>query len=175
VLSVLIVCFFAVALYRPDPPRPPHGRARSTAGDAIARSASTPPQRSTRSSSGQSESTELLQPEFARREVPARPIALASESSIPPFEPAPAQPPRPRSANSFGSEASKRGQRIEVARRPDSAFTTVVANEMLQDVARRVYGSGDFADSLWRANRDTLPRRDYALSTGMVLRTPVVR
>lgn len=37
-LSVLIVCFFAVALYQPDAPRSSGGRARYASGDSVARS-----------------------------------------------------------------------------------------------------------------------------------------
>ncbi len=174
VLSVLIVCFFAVALYQRDPPRPSRGRARPTAADAIARSGSAPPRGPRRSSSAQSESAERPQPVSATREVPAHPIALASDSSITAFEPAPAQSARPRGADSVGPDGSMRGQRIEVARQPASAFTIVLTDETLDDVAHRVYGSGALADSLWRANRDALPRRDSAMSTGMVLRTPIL-
>ncbi len=175
VLSVLIVCFFAVALYQRDPPRPSHGRIQSKAADATARSGSTSPRVPRRSSSGQSESAELVQDVSARREVPGRPIALASDSSITAFERAPADSSRPRGADAVGSSGSTRGQRIEAARRPASAFTIVLANETLEDVARRVYGSGEVGDSLWRANRDALARRESPLIAGMVLRTPVVR
>jgi hypothetical protein len=175
VLSVLIVCFFAVALYQRDPPRPSHGRARSGPADAIAWSGSTPPPGPMRASSGQSESAEPPQPVPARREVPARSIALAPDSSTTAFERAPAHSSRPRGVNSVGSEGSKSGERIETARQPGAAFTVVLANETLQDVACRVYGSGALADSLWRSNRDALSRRESPLSEGMVLRTPVVR
>ena len=61
---------------------------------------------------------------------------------------------------------------VEVVRQPDSPFTIVEPNETLEDVARRIYGSGDHVDSLWRANRDALPQRNSPLSAGMVLRTP---
>lgn len=53
-----------------------------------------------------------------------------------------------------------------------SAFTTVEDGETLEDVARRVYGSVDQAELLWRVNRDLLPRRSSPLAAGSVLRTP---
>jgi hypothetical protein len=55
---------------------------------------------------------------------------------------------------------------------PRSAFTVVQRGETLRDVAVRVYGSADPLDSLWRANRDLLPRKDSPLIAGSVLRTP---
>ena len=74
----------------------------------------------------------------------------------------------------MGPDGSKTGERIEAARQPGSAFTIVDPDETLEDVARRIYGSGGVADALWRANRDALSRRDSQLSAGMVLRTPVL-
>jgi hypothetical protein len=56
-----------------------------------------------------------------------------------------------------------------------SAFTVVEANETITDVAVRVYGTAQETDLLWRANRDTMPRQDSALSPGTLLRTPMVR
>jgi hypothetical protein len=55
---------------------------------------------------------------------------------------------------------------------PRSPFTVVRKGETLRDVAVRVYGSADPLDSLWRANRDLLPRQDSPLAPGSVLRTP---
>jgi nucleoid-associated protein YgaU len=55
---------------------------------------------------------------------------------------------------------------------PQAAFTEVQKGETLRDVAKRVYGSTDALDSLWRANRDVLPHIDSPLSSGSVLRTP---
>jgi hypothetical protein len=167
VLSVLIVCFFAVALYQRDPPRPPHGRARSD--DGVSRSGP-----SASSSSIQPASTNSAQPGSGWREVQARPIALGSDSSIPAFKPAPATTARSGGADSFRSEGLSNAQRIDGARRPASAFTVVVANETLQDISRRVYGSSDLVESLWRANRDALSQKESPLTAGMVLRTPTL-
>jgi hypothetical protein len=174
VLSVLIVCFFAVALYQPDPPRPPHGSARSTAAGAIAQSASTPPRGPSRPFLGQSESAELVKSVSGRSEVPARPIALTSDRSNATSQRVLARSSRSPDLGFVGPDGSKTGERIEAARQPGSAFTIVDADETLEDVALRIYGSGAVADSLWRANRDALSRRDSQLSAGMVLRTPVL-
>jgi hypothetical protein len=65
--------------------------------------------------------------------------------------------------------------KIEVARRPHSGFTVVEADETIADVAMRIYGSTDEVESLWQANRDSLPRKDTPISSGMLLRTPRVR
>jgi hypothetical protein len=61
------------------------------------------------------------------------------------------------------------------ARRPQSAFTVVQAFETIEEVSARIYGDAKLADSLWQANRDTLPERNTPLSTGMLLRTPGIR
>ncbi len=73
------------------------------------------------------------------------------------------------------STVSRRPARTETPRQPDSEFTIVEANETIEDVALRIYGSTDPVDSLWRANRDALPQRETPLSAGAVLRTPTVR
>jgi hypothetical protein len=174
VLSVLIVCFFAVALYQRDPPRPTHGSARSTAAGAIARSASTPPQGPSRPFSGQSESANLVKSVSGGSEIPARPIASTSDRSIATSQRVLARSSRAPDMDFVGPDGSKTGERIKPARRPGSAFTIVDPDETLEDVARRIYGSGGVADALWRANRDALSRRDSQLSAGMVLRTPVL-
>jgi hypothetical protein len=51
-------------------------------------------------------------------------------------------------------------------------FTQAQEGETLSDVARRVYGSADEAEALWRLNRDLVRRRDEVLSAGTLLRTP---
>jgi nucleoid-associated protein YgaU len=170
VLSVLIVCFFAVALYQRDPPRPPHGQARSGIGDTASRSVP-----ATRPSSVKAVSTRTAQSATAPREGPERPIALASDSSIKSVERVPEAGVHLDGADSVGFQGSNNGRRIGGPRRPESAFTVVVANETLEDIARRVYGSSDLADSLWRSNRDALSRKESPLAAGMVLRTPVIR
>jgi len=71
--------------------------------------------------------------------------------------------------------APSKARRTDVAREPRRAFTVAQAGETIEDVALRVYGTIDEADALWRANRDTLLRRDSPLSVGMLLRTPKAR
>jgi hypothetical protein len=169
-LSFFFFLFCGVAIPPRPPPPPSHGRARSGIGDGVSRSSP-----STLSSPVQAGSAGPAQSASARREGPARPIALASDSTVKDFEPEPAHTARSGGADSLRSDGSNSGQRIDSSRRPASAFTIVLANETLQDVARRVYGSGDLADPLWRANRDALSRRESPLAAGMVLRTPVAR
>jgi hypothetical protein len=55
---------------------------------------------------------------------------------------------------------------------PKSPFTVVQEGEKLADVANRVYGTSDAAESLWRANRDQVSLIDSPLSRGTLLRTP---
>jgi hypothetical protein len=58
------------------------------------------------------------------------------------------------------------------AHSPRFAFTVVEEGETIWDVALRVYGSTGQADTLWRANRDALARKDSPLLAGTLLRTP---
>lgn len=73
------------------------------------------------------------------------------------------EPPSPHET----APAAQRDSRL--ARK---TFTAVTPGERLQDVARRVYGTADATERLWRANRDTLPGPDSPLQPGMLLRTP---
>jgi hypothetical protein len=169
VLSVMIVCFFAVALYQPDPPRSSRAEGRYDSADANARSGALPKC----SPAGQAARVEPAQAIRDRQVVPAQPVASASDSAITILKPSAAGASHPRGQDPDGSDGSQREERIEVGHQPGSAFTIVLANETLKDVARRVYGSSAGVDSLWRANRDALSRRDSPLAAGMVLRTPV--
>jgi len=71
--------------------------------------------------------------------------------------------------------AARKAGRTDVAREPRSAFTVALADETIEDVALRVYGTVDESTSLWRANRDTLIHKDSPLAPGMLLRTPKIR
>jgi nucleoid-associated protein YgaU len=51
-------------------------------------------------------------------------------------------------------------------------FTIVGSGEALTDVARRIYGTADKAEWLWRANRDLVVEPGATVSPGTVLRTP---
>jgi hypothetical protein len=133
VLSVLIVCFFAVALFKRDLPRTQVKQARSSLRKPRAGSAVVP--------------SALPGTRSALRDGPAR--IDASKQTAATRTPKPAHPLAPR-----------------------SAFTVTEPRETIEDVASRVYGTIDVADALWRANRDALPKRNMALSAGMLLRTP---
>jgi nucleoid-associated protein YgaU len=174
-LSVMIVCFFAVALYQRDPPRSPGWGPRSASADAIGRSGSLPLRGQSRSSPGQPETVELVRAASARREINPQPPAVTSAASLADSKRLPGRSARPRGADSNGSVGARVGVRAEALRQPGSAFTVVEADETLEDVARRVYGSNAHVDSLWRANRDALSRKDAPLTGGMVLRTPIIR
>jgi nucleoid-associated protein YgaU len=52
------------------------------------------------------------------------------------------------------------------------AFARIDDGETLADVARRVYGSAEKVDVLWKANRDQLSKPEAPLGAGMLLRTP---
>jgi hypothetical protein len=144
VLSVLIVCFFAVALFQRDPPRGARGSRRGASGE---------------------HSTARRDP-TSGRDGPIRAISsnLAQDDSV----------SRPDTRPSARSE-SPRLPSERSAREPDGEYTVVKPNETLGDVALRVYGTSQALDPLWRANRDSLPRRDSSLSRGAVLRTPSLR
>ena len=55
---------------------------------------------------------------------------------------------------------------------PCEGFTQALEGETLRDVAIRVYGSSEEAESLWRLNRDLISRREGTLPPGTLLRTP---
>ncbi len=209
VLSVLIVCFFAVALFQRDLPRSHPGRARSAARDPVGRTLPGGVAAFGRAPSGQSEATNQTgrSPASARRKLsrlsgghPAtegknrassgvadqkdgvrrQPLSEPTRqlgSGLPPrqFQQASVRSSRVTESSSAGPTASSTPQKMTSARAPRSAFTIVEPSETIEDVSSRVYGTTREADSLWRANRDTLPQRGSPLSTGMLLRTPSVR
>jgi hypothetical protein len=90
------------------------------------------------------------------------------------------QPAAQPSGNAVTAAAAADSDRSQVKRPPPAsrptrfAVTVVEADETMADVAVRVYGTSDHALTLWRANRDALPRMDTPLSAGMLLRTPPV-
>jgi hypothetical protein len=207
VLSVLIVCFFAVALFQRDVPRSHTSRPRSAARDSVAR---TPPARSpylSRAASSQGETRKRARRPPVRsdlsslaggssatggksrvasgpadqnqgaREKPVPEITRQRGSGLPPgkFQQASVESSRVRHPSAPESVASSTSRKTGSARSPRSAFTVVEPSETIEDVSSRVYGTNLLADSIWRANRDTLPQRDSPLSTGMLLRTPSVR
>jgi hypothetical protein len=176
VLSVLIVCFFAVALFQHDRPRSARDGARLKSRDAIA---GPPP---ALGPDRERSANRVQATASASRGVSADNALARAQSDRPALgesrgESRPATNVRSRAVSGSSSErlVTAPSERPGVARQPRAAFTVVSAAETIEDVAIRVYGSTGRAESLWRANRDALPRRDSPLSTGMVLRTPNIR
>jgi hypothetical protein len=145
VLSFLIVCFFAVALFQHDPPQKGDG-SHFRAGSLT-------------SSPGTLARAEKGDGSHFRAGSPASSAQKGDGSHFRAGSP----------ASSAGTLATPP---TETASSPRSAFTVVRAAETIEDVALRVYGTTAEADALWRANRDALPRRDCRLVAGMLLRTP---
>ncbi len=192
VLSVLIVCFFAIALFQRDEPRTRLKRTRSTE-KTRARGAMPLPVTDTRSKQsrkqerpiggvkpGESSALAATDSVSPRRDQRAsgsrssRAFAHVRGESEPERQPGLNLPASPR--------GPQRGQAVEprrtgqaIGRAPRTAFTITLPSETVEDVCVRVYGTKDLADSLWRSNRDTLPRRDSPLAAGTLLRTPELR
>jgi nucleoid-associated protein YgaU len=174
VLSVLIVCFFAVALFQRDRPRATRDRPRVEPRDAIA--GSSPGARPYVDGSSRRVSAPVTVkglPETTH--VASRAVVQASSVAPAGFQRKVERLARAPDESRAEPDGPKPHDLVAVARQPRAAFTVVNAAETIQDVALRVYGSTVQVDSLWRANRDALPRRDSPLSTGMVLRTPDLR
>jgi hypothetical protein len=202
VLSVLIVCFFAVALFERDVPVSHRKRASAFGRDMGAG-------RSITSTSGASQlisrkvltrQEQALQPggisslprarsSTDNKDIVTAGVTLDKTSSRPEGRNGAAQPSpvafNPRiggSANQAIGRSSRRPlarpavagatRRLGVEHSSGRAFTTVSSSETLEDVSSRVYGTPELADLLWRANRDALSKRDCPLTDGMLLRTP---
>ncbi len=182
VLSVFIVCFFAVALFRHEPKRLAADRAGKQA---------------LRDDSGPRPSTGPPRIDFRRRLTakstgappPGGPVAV-SETARPReaiiVTTSELGPPTIRTAASryetaggqpvpVGADVDPRPHPVRAVNQPLSAFTVVERDETIADVAVRIYGSTGAADALWRSNRDLLPDKDSPLTAGTLLRTPSVR
>jgi hypothetical protein len=203
VLSVLIVCFFAVALFERDLSCPQPRQARSSVRGSGARW-SVPPALG-RARSEQREGFKRTSRGVIQGKTPAPSqgrstsrnrdhLASASRNPrVPNFGSGRSEKPhglrsdlpsgrlRQASVQASGQEqptstsALSASQKLASTRGPQSAFTIALPAETIEDVSSRVYGTVDLADSLWRANRDTLPKRDSSLTSGMLLRTPNIR
>jgi hypothetical protein len=143
-LSFALVVVFAIVLYQPDRVQVP----RASTG---------PP---------------------ARTQAPPVPLPLPPPVPVAaPREPLPALTPseplelRP-TEKVVVPPAAPREPRRGPAPPVQEGFTQTLEGETLRDVAVRVYGSPDEADSLWRLNRDLIRRRQGALPPGTLLRTP---
>lgn len=181
-LSVLIVVFFAVVLYQPDPPPPvpkPESRAsvsvRSESPPA-AEPVAAPPAPIVRATTPPAEAVPLPA-------VPVAPVAVRPRERVATEVPVARRPSAPGSGAAVASAprsgdatvtrvAARRPAPVVVEREPRGAFTQARAGESLTDVANRVYGSADAAQTLWMANRDILDRADATLRPGTLLRTP---
>jgi hypothetical protein len=182
VLSVLIVCFFSVALFRHEPKRSVSDRAgiqghrgqpgttpsssatHTDSGNRLAATATAGPQRAG-PETAQVSARSSGQPGFKRSDRLAptvRPASVRSEQAL---------------GRALGTNdgASEKPTSSQVLHQPRAAFTVVEQDEAIADVAVRIYGSVDAVDVLWRANRDSLPQKDSPLSAGTFLRTPPLR
>jgi nucleoid-associated protein YgaU len=192
-LSVLIVCAFAILLFERDPVaavrKPDRNPVAKKDSEARVPAPASPKDEASRlansavpgeQATGQAAepSTEPTRQGPVSKEpkpiaAPATPAASAAVRDKPRSpdsdEPSTVRP----SAESSGSPAAPPANSpAPVSTGPRSAFTVVQGGETLKDVAVRVYGSANHLVLLWRANRDVLPRSDSPLAAGAVLRTP---
>jgi nucleoid-associated protein YgaU len=174
VCSVLIVCFFAVALFphsRPASSKNPP-RANVHAERLVSR-VSAPAARSQPAGSEIEPDTPIASAELR----PRSPAASAATAGGHPTRIAGATLSSENHAVADAAASGRDDENHSATRGPmsTSSVTVVQQNETMLDVARRVYGSGDQVETLWRANRDALASVDAPLSSGMVLRTPRIR
>jgi hypothetical protein len=170
-LSVLIVVFFAVALYQPDPP-PPKAVAGSQAplGGPTLASHPESDDRNARLTRG----TRHVSP---ADEAPAQRVERVSRvvRTAPPPSPAMSRPDSSIPAQERLVAVAHPTSRTQPLK-PQEAFTQVRPGETLADVAARVYGPATTGggETLWRANRDILdkPSTDAPLRPGTLIRTP---
>lgn len=198
VLSVLIVSFFAVALFQQDLNRTRVGRSQSTLRKSVDNSppsdpmsARFDPERSMVHSSHVAKLAGVSAIRADRSRFPN--VHRATEASVD-FAADDRQIRTGRISNprvaisplahphEALSGVERRATSVKAIRGPilqsspagipRLAFTVALPSETIEDVSGRVYGTAEVADSLWRANRDTLPQRNSPLSGGMLLRTP---
>lgn len=160
-VSVSIVGFFAVALYpRDGPPR----NSRDQGGSLGATGRVGPGVRGdvTKVGAVVGRSREGAKPSPAaatpRREV---------EAPVPAIRAVSGRAERPRPATAGSTAADEPGRRL--ARAP---FAVAGTGETITDIARRVYGTPDRAEALWRANRDVARGPGSTLAPGTLLHTP---
>jgi hypothetical protein len=197
VLSVLIVCFFAVALFQHDSPRARAKGGRLPTRESVARtSPPTPGLARTGQARDQAPASRAPLPSGisstpgdhsvhngltgAPSAAPySGPVDVPTGHSAPPVAHGLNQPGEQirqaldrATGRTPGPVSARPPQKTSSARSRRSAFTTALESETIEDVSSRVYGTPEHGDLLWRANRDTLPQRNSPLSTGMLLRTP---
>ena len=196
-LSVLMVSFFAVALYPRDGPPPPCSAKSSVVSSEAPGSAPPDPPPLPTPGVPLFEATEVAAAEPASKPDPVpEPRDQWRAETSPRPQPFTVRSLQDRSEIMAGTEESSPGptgadlmtrpspttwpvraqtvsrRRASVLLRHPPAFTTVGAGESLSDVAIRVYGSPESAEMLWRANRDVIEQRNSSLRAGMLLRTP---
>jgi hypothetical protein len=173
-LSLLVVTFFAVALYQPDSrlQSPTARTKRSPNAKPVEDQVPTGPLRQ----------PDLSAPLAPQPTKPDTNVALARSRSAgisqvqvtrhvdPP--PAPAVEARKVIASRDEPTRPSQGPPTPSITEPRGAFTSVRPGETLPDVARRVYGPGGDAERLWKANRDLIEKQDSPLPPGTMLRTP---
>ncbi len=158
-LSFALVAVFAILLYQPEHTPLPRAEADVPAGE---------PERAGPGSHVRMPALTPTEPLAARPPRPAsvpvtgemRPIATAAASEGRPDS----EPPTPK-----GKVAANRPTAKLTAHQ---SFTETLEGETLRDVAIRVYGSPEEVEWLWRLNRDLIRRREVALPSGTLLRTP---
>ncbi len=194
-LSVLLVCFFGIVLYQPEPrDSSPPQRTASTGSSTprVQTSRVTPPPPTPGIPLVETQNDD---PEPPKERKTPRPQSIAQTAP----NPAPLSPlaptlvhfssnsdrdlspkrkptPSPKSSqarlSSYPNGLQTVSTRHSAPPRPRSAFTQVAEGESLTDIALRVYGDSESVHSLWLANRDTLPNQDSPLRSGTLLRTP---
>lgn len=176
-LSLMIVCFFAVALYpREGQPRKP-GRVPSLDGTRPVAGGPARPPDPARGVAAESppagdpgrmahRTTEAPSSDETRRGTPP-PIVRTPAIRMVSNESEQGHPQRSPSSFAPGS-----GSRRSPEGRTSPSFTVVARGETIADVARRIYGTTDDVSVLWRANRDILREPDARLVPGTVLHTP---
>ncbi|MGE3818388.1 MAG: hypothetical protein AB7I30_03060 [Isosphaeraceae bacterium] len=167
-LSVLTVLTFAVILYQPDTvPTDPLVQGE-TADSPVEIVEARPP---VPEGEGEPAAVTPVEPP-ALSPIDAAPLPpwpdetnpTASSPSPPEAERLTRPSPEPPRSSQVAADA--------IRREPRSAFTQVLAGESLADLAKRVYGSTDELEALWRANRDTLDHIESPIPEGAMLRTP---
>ena len=168
-LSVLVVGFFAVALYQPDTPirtsaarSKPVADANAVKAQAVIKTVGQPaPSPQASPAKAQPEPRVTL---TRSRDVGVSQVQVTGRVDPPASNPAARariDPKRPSGVLPAAAKPEPRG-----------AFTSVRAGETLADVARREYGTGANAAVHWTANPDLIERRDSPLRVGTMLRTP---
>lgn len=165
-LSVLVVGFFAIVLYQPEP-EPLSSQAPGSLAPEPVRCSPAAPAPRAHPASGVPLPEIPTTPAPSAPEIPVEPSPGVSEATP--------DPPEREAKVAIPSGTPPRVGAVSRTRAvpaPRSAFTVVGDGESLDDVALRVYGTREESRRLWRANRDLIDRKGASLRAGMLLRTP---